>query len=209
MESKSRFYSIESIAEIITDKLNNGNKEGIERQKIKLGVEVLLINLCKLTVVFITSAVFNLLGETLIMLVAFSAVRRNAFGLHALNSIICTFTSIGMFVLGAHLCKLYTFNNYIVGSCFILILILLYKYAPADTESHPLLGKKRRDKLKKESVLIGMILMIIALVIKDELWKTLITVAVIFEIINILPITYKILGRSWRNYERYEKGNHN
>jgi accessory gene regulator B len=180
------------------------NKEGLELQKMKLGIEILLINISKLIVIMSVSVYFNLLKETAFLLIIFAIMRRNAFGLHAKNSIVCTIMSLIMFVFGAYLGCFIEFNNYIVFIVFIIMSFLFYKYAPADTEKHPLLGEKSRNKLRKNSVLTCILLMIIVLVMPSKEIKTLSIFAVSFEVISILPITYKILKRSWRNYEKYE-----
>jgi accessory gene regulator B len=197
---------MEKIAEIIIVKTNNHlKKEGIELQKMKLGLEIILINLSKFIVIFVVAAYFNLLKETLFMSVIFGSIRRNAFGLHAKNSIVCTIISLIMFVFGACLGYQIRLNNYMVFIIFTAISILLYKYAPGDTENHPILGAKLRNKLRKQSVVTGVFLMIIAIVIPINEVKSLITLAASFEVISILPLTYKILNRGYKNYEKYER----
>lgn len=196
---------MEKISESIVLKLNRYmNKEGLELQKMKLGIEILLINISKLIVIMSVSVYFNLLKETAFMIIIFAIMRRNAFGLHAKNSIVCTIMSLIMFVFGAYLGCFIEFNNYIVFIVFIIMSFLFYKYAPADTEKHPLLGEKLRNKLRKNSVLTCILLMIIVLVMPNKEIKTLSVFTVSFEVISILPITYRILKRSWRNYEKYE-----
>ncbi len=203
---KNKISLMETLAENITFKINKySNKEGLELQKMKLGLEILLINISKFFMIFVISAIFNLVNESLLMLLVFASIRRNAFGLHSKSSIVCTSISVIMFVFGSYLSYYLKFNNYTVFTVFVIINILLYKYAPADTEHHPLLGCTLRTKLRKESLLTGMLLMLLALIIPSSVIKTLITLATSFEVIGILPITYNLLKRRYRNYEKYEK----
>lgn len=196
----------ERLAEGITSKFNRQlNKEGLELVKMKLGLEILLINITKFLIVFITAAQLNLLKEALFMSLVFASVRRTAFGLHAKNSIVCTIVSLAMFVAGPYVCQYIKLDNYTVFGIFTGMNLILYKYAPADTESHPILGKKLRKKLRKETVLTGTLLMLIALIIPSQQVKALITLAVAFEVISILPIIYKLLNRRYKNYEKYER----
>ena len=205
-KSKNEISIMERLSEIITLKINRYlNKEGLELQKMKLGFEILLINISKFFIIFLIATKFNLLKESLLMTFVFASVRRSAFGLHAKSSIICTLTCITLFVFGAHLSYYLNFTNYIVISIFTLVNILLYKYAPGDTEYHPLLGEKLRYKLKKDSVITGIVWMVLALIVPNSVIKTLITLSTVFEVITILPITYKILNRGYRNYEKYER----
>ncbi|WP_455815401.1 accessory gene regulator B family protein, partial [Clostridium butyricum] len=94
---------------------------------------------------------------------------------------------------------------YMVFILFTIINILLYKYAPADTENHPLFSADLRNKLKKDSVITGIILMIFTLLIPNNAIKTLVSLAAISAVTLILPITYNLLKRSYKNYENYEK----
>jgi len=203
--SKYKLSLIEKLAEYIALKLNvHLKKEGLELLKLKLGLEIILINLSKFIVIFLVAAYFNLLKEAALMSLVFGSIRRYAFGLHAENSIVCTITSLLMFVFGSYLSYHLILNNYIILISFLVIIIVLYKYAPGDTEYHPLLGEKLRNKLRKASVITGMILMVLALIIPNPTIKTIITLASGFEIISILPVTYKILNRRYKNYEEYE-----
>lgn len=208
MENKLKNYInlIDILAENITLNINAYlRKEGLELEKMKLGIQVLLINISKFFIIMILAVMLNLVKETLFMILVFGCIRKHAFGLHAKSSIMCTLICILMFNFGAYLSHYLIFNNYIVFMIFTIINILLYRYAPADTASHPLLGYKLRTKLKKEALLTGIVLMIIALIIPINIVKTLITLSGSFAVIMILPITYKILKRSYDNYEQYER----
>lgn len=205
MENKSQLSLMERVADIITNKINYSlHKEGLELQKMKLGIEILLINISKFIIIFTTAATFNLLKEAIFMSVIFASIRRNAFGIHAKNSFMCTLVSLSMFVFGSYISYYLKFNNYEVFSIFTIVNTLLYKYAPADTENHPLIGANLREKRKKEAVITGVVLMLIALLIPNSLVKTLMSLAVIFAVILILPVTYRLMKRGYRNYEKYE-----
>jgi accessory gene regulator B len=203
---KNQINLIDRIADSITFKVNTYlNKEGLELEKMKLGFEIVLINVSKLIIIMTIAAMLNLVKETLFMILVFGCIRKRAFGIHAKSSIMCTITCIMMFDFGAYFSNYLKINNCIVCIAFTIINILLYKYAPADTEYHPLLGAKLRTKLKREAVLTGIVLMLIALIIPSNVVKTLITLAAVLATIMILPITYKILKRGYDNYEQYER----
>jgi accessory gene regulator B len=203
---KNQINLIDRIADSITFKVNTYlNKEGLELEKMKLGFEIVLINVSKLIIIMTIAAMLNLVKETLFMILVFGCIRRSSFGIHAKSSIMCTFTCILMFNFGAYLSHYLNLNNYIVFICFTIINILLFKYAPADTECHPLLGAKLRAKLKREAVLTGISLMVIALIIPIIIVKTLIILSASYAVIIILPVTYKILKRGYNNYEQYER----
>ncbi|WP_455822600.1 accessory gene regulator B family protein [Clostridium butyricum] len=206
MKNKIQISFMERLAETIVNNMNSYlHKEGLEIQKMKLGMEILLINISKLIIIFLVAAAFHLLGRTIFILLIFTIIRRNTFGLRAKNSFICTLVSLLIFVFGSYLSYYLKFNNYMVFILFTIINILLYKYAPADTENHPLFSADLRNKLKKDSVITGIILMIFTLLIPNNAIKTLVSLAAISAVTLILPITYNLLKRSYKNYENYEK----
>jgi len=96
-------------------------------------------------------------------------------------------------------------SNSAVFVSFIAVILCLYRYAPADTKARPLVGKVMRARLRKKAVICGVILLAIALLTPYREIKLLITLGAAFQCISILPITYKTLKRSERNYEFYEQ----
>lgn len=202
---KNDLSLMEVLAEKIVFFINKRlNKEGLELQKIKLGVEILLINISKMIIILALATMLNLLKETILISILFAFIRSTSFGLHAKNSIVCTIVTSIMFIGGAYLSKYLILNNYNVIIIFAILNILLYKYAPADTENHPLLGEDFREKLRKKTVIKAMILMVIAIIAPNN-FKILITLAVLEQTLSILPITYKLLKRGYKNYEKYER----
>ncbi|QAA31127.1 accessory gene regulator B family protein [Clostridium manihotivorum] len=205
---KNKMNFTENLAGIFTERLNLYiHKEGIDLLKLKLGIEIILINLTKFTIIFSIAAYTGLIKESILMSTVFASLRKSAFGIHAKNSVICTIVSVNMFVTGAYMSRYIPINNIMVVTIFTFIITLLYKYAPADTESHPLLSKRLRDRLRKKAAITGLLLMIITLIIPSYRIKAMITIASCYEVINILPITYKILKRRYRNYEKFERAN--
>ncbi|GKU26563.1 accessory gene regulator B family protein [Clostridium folliculivorans] len=199
---------LEKLAHNIAMKINKViQKDGIELQKVKLGIEIFLINISKFILILLISIKLHLVIETTIITIALGAIRSKAFGLHAKNSIVCTITSLMLYVIGGYASNLIQPTKYIIFCIFIIINIALYMYAPADTEYHPLMGQTLRQSLKKKAVITGMILMTLALISTNYVITNLITLASIFEVLSILPITYKVLNRRYNNYEQYEKSN--
>lgn len=197
---------MEKLADNIAMKINKViQKDGIELQKVKLGIEIFLINISKFVLILLVSIKFHLVIETTIITIVLGAIRSKAFGLHAKNSIACTITSLLLYVIGGYVSNLLQPNRYIIFCIFIVINIALYMYAPADTEYHPLIGQALRRELKVKAVITGVVLMILALVSPGYVLTNLITLASIFEVLSILPITYKVMNRRYNNYEQYEK----
>ena len=199
----------EKLVENIVSRYNiKSRKNDLEVAKMKLGLEILIINIRKFLIVNIIAGYLNLFKETLFISIVFGIIRTTAFGLHAKNSIVCTALTGTMFIGGAYLSYQVKFDNYIVFAIFIIIIFCLYKYAPADTENHPILKESVWLKLKNKTVLKAMFFMIIALIVKVHAIKSMIILAIVFNVVSILPITYELLNRRYNNYEEYEKSNY-
>lgn len=197
---------MERLAVKITSVINSCLiKDGLEVQKIKLGIEILLINISKFLFIVVLSLIFNLYKETIVMLIAFACIRKSSFGIHSRTSLGCTAICTIMFVLGSYACQYIKINNYEIMCIFCVVISFLYKYAPADSENHPLVGIKLRIKLKKEAIITAIVMMLISIIISDTNLKMSIVLAAIYAVATILPITYKLFKRRCRNYEEYER----
>ncbi|GMK38603.1 putative AgrB-like protein [Paenibacillus sp. CCS19] len=181
---------------------NNGDH--IAYLKMKLGIEMLLINVTKTLIVYGVSLVCHLFFQTLILHGAYYAVRRYSFGLHASTSLNCTLVSILMFVGTPQLSPYINLSNLAVVGLGLLFAALLYRYAPADTDKFPLIGAERRRKLRRLSAATSLIITLIAIIASSPTVTALLMLGVALQIITIMPITYKLLKRSVRNYEKYE-----
>jgi len=196
---------IRAIAKSLAGKINfYTHKEGVELQKMELGVEIFVINVSKIIIIYLLAVLLGLLWQTLITHTAFILTRRYSFGLHALNSTVCTIVSCCVFVVIPLFLSNIGITNFGVIIAFSIIIFILYRFAPADTKARPLIGVKLRAQLKRKAVACGVFIMITALLVPDETIKTLLTIGAVFQCISILPLTYQILKRSEKNYELYE-----
>ena len=196
---------IQSAAKVLAYKLNKYNhKEGLELRKMEIGMEIFLISASKFIIVYSLAVIFGTLWQTMVIHFSFGLLKRYSFGLHALSSTICTIVSCGMFVLTPILLSGMGLSNFGAIAFFGIIIFILYKYAPADTKARPLIGVKLRAKLKWKAVASAFVLVVIALIVPDGYITLLLTVGALYQCILILPITYKILKRSEKNYETYE-----
>lgn len=177
----------------------------LEREKLYLGILSIVINFTKMSIICLIALAIGLLRETLIVVVIFSSLRLTAAGLHAKSSFACTITSILAFIGGAYMSKQLMINEICFMFIVSIIVILLYKYSPADTENRPILDKKRRKTLRNQTLITSLLWISINLIIKDAVFMNLTLYAMTFELVSILPITYKLLKRSYKNYERYEE----
>lgn len=192
----------------LTEKINIYlKKEGIEKTKLQYGLEIIIIDLSKVAVVLLIALLLGTLFQTVVVLMSFNVVRFKAYGVHARNAEECLIGSIILFAMLPFGFSFINLSNTIVAICFAYVFIVLFLYAPADTKNTPIVGEKRRKKFKVQSIFISFVLLIITLLTHDNNIKTLICLGAVIEAISLLPITYKILGKSRNNYEKFEESN--
>lgn len=191
-----------------TSKLNQyTQKEGVELQKMTLGMEIFLHNIPRLVLLAVVAVLLGVLPQFAAILLPFSWIRKYACGLHARNGLNCTVVSLLLFVAVPFVLHALDIqmNAGTLVLVFVLISICLFKYAPADTAARPILGEKKRARLKRNSVIASIVLLILALLLLNETFYGHVALGVIYATVSVLPITYKILGRSMKNYEQHER----
>jgi len=191
----------------VADKINQyvtSPKEGLAYKKVVLGIEILLINISKVTIVIAIAALLGVIPQAILTIIGFNVLRRTASGIHATTSYGCVITStilmvvIPFFTWGISLPRIAT------AAVFALILLAIYKYAPMDTKARPLIGAKKRAKLKRMSMVSCLILATLLIISPFGEINFMVTLGAVYATIFILPITYKLLRREVNNYEQYE-----
>jgi len=180
----------------------NTDKDEEELEKIKYGIEVILINIFKLAILFITARIFGILGYTFIAFISFAILRTFASGIHASSSIKCIVTNFFVFFSIVYLSIYCSLSKSLVVAVFFISLIIIILYSPADTEYRPIISKKLRKTLKLKSIACIIVLAIVSLLIKKDVYRNLIAFATLEESIMTTPIIYFIFGKSYRNYEK-------
>lgn len=184
------------------------NKPGLSEEKLeecRYGLEGFYIFLTKTIIIFTLAIILGVFKEMIILFIAFNMLRVPGAGLHASKSSIClTFSSLIFIVLPFVLrhIEIPFIVKVIIG---IIDIILIYKYAPADTKKKPIIKKSRREKLKFATTINCIILVAAFLVIKDNLISNLIIAGIFVEVFMILPISYKLFNFTYNNYLLYEQ----
>lgn len=87
---------------------------------------------------------------------------------------------------------------------WIFAILMIYKYAPADTEDVPVISKKERAKRKIFSYVIVTIMLILSCVINNNIISNILLVGVLVQTISITRFAYKITNNKY-GYEEYWK----
>ncbi len=186
---------------------NNTDKDKEELEIIEYGIEVFFINIFKLTFLFVAAFLLKVQTYLLILFMAYGCIRIFAAGVHAPSTFLCTLLSFVFFLGGTYIALYVPMNFWVRLVLFLIALVLMIKYAPADTEERPLVSATHRKKLKIQSIIATSVLFLIMLLIKNETYQNLITCGVMLESIFITPVIYFILGKGYKNYEKINEPN--
>lgn len=182
--------------------INNINYSNTDIEKIQYGLEILFINFFKIIILFITASLLGIFRYTLISFLVFSILRTFACGAHGNSSFQCIIINYIIFFSNVY-CSIYiNLNNLFLIIVFLISIILIYMYAPADTEERPLISRKLRCSLKKKSIVVAIFFLIVALLIKNSIYSSLIIYSVLSESLVTTPAFYKILKKPYNNYKK-------
>lgn len=166
---------------------------------------IILVNIGKLSLVYSIAWWADTFLYTLLTNLSFVVLRKFSGGWHALNSIMCTLSSLIIFVgLPKILLKTHweikptTFYIW-----WLLLSILVLRYAPADTEANPLVNRSLRRTMKKKAIII-MALVTTLPVFTSCTNQLFCLLGLTIEVITIHPLYYFLLKRSYNNFEKYQ-----
>ncbi|SJZ41184.1 accessory gene regulator B [Pilibacter termitis] len=182
-------------------------KQVTEREYLYVAyfVESWLLDLSKTLLVYGVAFFVGCVSETFFMHLAYVIVRRSAGGWHAATSIHCSLFSISCFVGIPFLIKMFQLSL-IKGFYFpvsLVIFVITFLYAPADTEKNPLLDVADRKKKRVASVVKVCVLLLITSQLPATI-QLLTFAGLLVECLMIAPFIYNLTKEGYRNYERYE-----
>ena len=199
---------IEKFCLFLTNKIRGENPEiDDERaEAINYGLQLIVGEVPKM---FITLAIAYILGIfelTLITILIILPYRVSSGGFHLKTHIGCIISTTLFY------CGIPKISNYIylysqakiIFVLFALIfgIIIITKYAPADTEYVPILRKKDRKQKQILSYITYIAGLIIALIISNNVISNIIIIGYFVQTIMITPLAYKITKNKY-GYEVY------
>ena len=170
---------------------------------IEYGLEGLYLTFTKIILIFGLSLVLGIFRKTILLIAFYNIIRFSAFGLHAQKSFHCLLISLSMFIGVVYVCDYLYLPLIIKAIISIICLLLISRYAPADTEKRPLINKRKRKKYKILSIFSSMIFSILIILFNEHMVSNYLLFGMIEATLMILPISYKILNLPYDNYKNY------
>ena len=181
--------------------LNNTEKSEEELEKIQYGFQVIIMNVFKITILFFTAYFLKVFMYTVIALIFFGVLRSFACGVHANSSLLCIAINYFVFLGNVLMSMNLHINKTTIAVLYILSLILITLYAPADTEERPLVSEKHRKSLKIKAIIAVLVFAFISLIINSSIYMNLIIISILEESISITPFAYSVLKKPYMNYK--------
>lgn len=186
---------------------NNGNYDDEKLAVIKYGLEGLYLTISKLIIILFLACLLNILKEVIIFLLIYNVIRTTSFGLHATKSWICLLSSTIIFIGFPIICKYLYFDNYLKVILGLILILFIYKNAPADTHKRPIVNQKRRMFFKYSSTFIAIIFVFCSILINDNFISNCFIFSLFVQSFMIAPSVYKLFNLPYNNYLTYLANN--
>ncbi len=186
---------------------NNGIYDDEKLAVIKYGLEGLYLTISKLIIILFLACLLNILKEVIIFLLIYNVIRTTSFGLHATKSWICLLSSTIIFIGFPIIYKYLYFDNYLKVILGLILILFIYKNAPADTHKRPIVNQKRRMFFKYSSTFIAIIFVFCSILINDNFISNCFIFSLFVQSFMIAPSVYKLFNLPYNNYLTYLANN--
>ena len=176
---------------------------------INYGLQLVLGEIPKIFLIFVISYILGVLQLTLLSFLFILPYRALSGGTHLHTHIGCIIATsifyIGNAVISQYLVWESSLVKYIVVFLiWIFSMMMIKKYAPADTEAVPILRKKERRIKQNLSYIVMTITLILGLSIKNNIIANLLIIGTFLQTITITEVMYKLTKNKY-GYLEYIK----
>ncbi len=185
----------------------NGNYDEEQLAIIKYGLEGIYLTITKLIIILFLAYFLNIITEVVIFLIIYNIIRMPSFGLHATKSWICLLSSTIIFIGFPIICKYITISNSIKVIFGLILVLFIYKNAPADTRKRPIVNSKRRLFYKYCSTFIAIIFIYCSILVNNNFLSNCFIYALLVQCFMIAPTIYKLFNLPYNNYLTYLANN--
>ena len=173
--------------------------DNAEHEVMEYGIYMALSEFTKLSVILSASFILGFLKYTIYIIVIFGILRNFLGGFHAKTNIGCFISYLSTIALIA-IIGLTIKNTFIITisgiSLYPLVLLAIYRYAPADVENKPITSSAQRKFLRRGSVLV-VTLLYVAFMIIPYPYRNFTLLTILAETCTMLPLTYKLTKNNY------------
>ncbi|MBO3066510.1 accessory gene regulator AgrB [Staphylococcus shinii] len=161
------------------------NLDHIEYLKMRLGMQVVVNNFFKTTVIYGVSILCHLFLYTLTVHLSFLLIRVSAHGAHATSSLFCYIQSLVIFVLLPAIIGYYQVSSVLLYPLAIIGFIILATFAPTATKKQPI--PERLKKSKKIKTIISTALLLLLSLFFETPYQQFILIGIVIVSCYQLP----------------------
>lgn len=200
---------IDKICTFLTNRIRNEMPE-VDDEKAEVifyGLQNILGEIPKTILLFVIAAILGILKETLIAFILIMPYRSVSGGFHLKTHLGCILgTSLYYFGI-VFLSKYVIFSQVIKYVVILLIwifgMIMIKKYAPADTENVPILAKKIRRKNQVLAYIFFTIGLVVAGILNNTTVSNILIFANLIQTLTITKLAYRLTKNKY-GYEVYQ-----
>ena len=202
---------IDKVCEYLTNKIRKQMPE-IDDEKaevINYGIQLIVGEIPKIFLMFGLGIILGLWWQTILAFFLLLPYKVASGGFHLKTHIGCFLCTNIVYCGNAYISTIWNFPNEItkyitILGIFILGIIMVSIYAPADTENLPILTKRERKTKKILSYIFLIINLLVATFIPNNTISNLIIIGTFIQTLSITRLAY-IITKNKYGYEEYLK----
>lgn len=179
---------------------------------IKYGLQLMVGEIPKFFIMAAIAWALGIFKWTVVCFALMLPYRMYSGGFHLKTHIGCIIGTSLMYIGNAFVSQLFAIPikyKILYGIVlWIFAIIMIYLYAPADTENVPVISKKERNKRKIFSYIIMSVMIIVGIFIFNNVISNMLLIGVLLQTVSITRIAYRLTNNKY-GYEEYWKSNDN
>ena len=202
---------IEKICNALTKRIRKEMPEVDDERAevINYGLQLVIGEIPKLFLIFFISYLFGVFKLTLLSFIFIFPYRAVSGGTHLHTHIGCIIATSIFYIGNAVISQYLVWNGNLIKYITALLIwafsmVMIKKYAPADTQDVPILRKKERKIKQIFSYIIMTITLAIGLIIKNNTISNLLIIGTLLQTITITKLMYKLTKNKY-GYLEYIK----
>lgn len=199
---------IDKFCEYLTNKIRKNMPEVDDERAevIKYGLQLLVGEVPKIFIMMGIAWALEILKLTLICFCMMLPYRMYSGGFHLKTHLGCIIGTSIMYTGNAFVSQLFVipvmWKIVVSVILWVFAIIMIYLYAPADTEDVPVIAKRERKKRKVISYVVVSVMLVCGCVVQNAVISNMLIVGVLLQSCSISRLAYRVTGNRF-GYEVY------
>lgn len=199
---------IDKFCEYLTNKIRKNMPEVDDERAevIKYGLQLLVGEVPKIFIMMGIAWALGILKLTLICFCMMLPYRMYSGGFHLKTHLGCIIGTSIMYTGNAFMSQLFVipvmWKIVVSVILWVFAIIMIYLYAPADTEDVPVIAKRERKKRKVISYVVVSVMLVCGCVVQNAVISNMLIVGVLLQSCSISRLAYRVTGNRF-GYEVY------